>query len=64
MIRYLAAHTRVPVPQIYLWNSDGSNPAGVEYMIMQKVVILRWNLLLSLISLYCTKCLEYPPILS
>jgi len=39
-IQYLAAHTRVPVPRVYSWNSDASNPAGVEYMIMQKVVIL------------------------
>ncbi|KIL71691.1 hypothetical protein M378DRAFT_65710 [Amanita muscaria Koide BX008] len=36
-IRYLALHTSVPVPRIYSWNSDASNPAGIEYMIMEKV---------------------------
>ncbi|KIJ33770.1 hypothetical protein M422DRAFT_264228 [Sphaerobolus stellatus SS14] len=35
--KYLAAHTKIPVPQIYAWNSDASNPVGAEYMIMQKV---------------------------
>ncbi|KAM6498531.1 Protein kinase-like domain containing protein [Amanita muscaria] len=36
-IRYLASHTSVPVPRVYSWNSDASNPAGIEYMIMEKV---------------------------
>ncbi|KAF8067847.1 hypothetical protein FPV67DRAFT_1780866 [Lyophyllum atratum] len=35
--KYLAAHTKIPVPDIYAWNSDASNPVGAEYLIMQKV---------------------------
>ncbi|KAF9224654.1 hypothetical protein BS17DRAFT_703073 [Gyrodon lividus] len=36
-LKYLAAQTQIPVPQVYAWNSDASNPVGAEYMIMQKV---------------------------
>ncbi|KAF8962288.1 hypothetical protein BDZ97DRAFT_1599750, partial [Flammula alnicola] len=36
-LKFLAAHTRIPVPTVYAWNSDASNPVGAEYMIMQKV---------------------------
>ena len=35
--KFLAAFTKVPVPRIYTWNSDPSNPVGAEYMIMDKV---------------------------
>ncbi|KDN37881.1 hypothetical protein RSAG8_09855, partial [Rhizoctonia solani AG-8 WAC10335] len=36
-LRYIAAHTTIPVPQVYQWNADACNPVGAEYMIMQKV---------------------------
>jgi aminoglycoside phosphotransferase (APT) family kinase protein len=36
-LRFLAAHTHIPVPTVYAWNSDPSNPVGAEYMIMQKI---------------------------
>jgi hypothetical protein len=29
-------HTQVPVPKVLAWNSDPSNPVGVEYIIMEK----------------------------
>lgn len=29
-------HTRVPVPEVYAWCSNPSNPVGVEYIIMEK----------------------------
>ncbi|KAG1751905.1 hypothetical protein EDB19DRAFT_1674474 [Suillus lakei] len=35
--KMIAAFTGVPVPRIYAWNSDASNPVGAEYMIMDKV---------------------------
>ncbi|KAI6020795.1 kinase-like domain-containing protein, partial [Pisolithus microcarpus] len=36
-LKYLASRTQIPVPQVYAWNSDASNPAGAEYIIMQKM---------------------------
>ncbi|KAI6028995.1 kinase-like domain-containing protein [Pisolithus marmoratus] len=36
-LKYLASQTQIPVPQVYAWNSDATNPVGAEYMIMQKV---------------------------
>ncbi|KAI6102360.1 kinase-like domain-containing protein [Pisolithus croceorrhizus] len=36
-LKYLAAQTQIPVPQVYAWNSDASNPVGAEYIIMQKM---------------------------
>jgi hypothetical protein len=36
-MQYIAKHTSVPLPAIYAWNSDASNPVGAKYMIMQKV---------------------------
>jgi len=36
-LKFLAANTHIPVPKVYAWNSDASNPVGAEYMIMQKV---------------------------
>ncbi|KIK11154.1 hypothetical protein PISMIDRAFT_123188 [Pisolithus microcarpus 441] len=38
-LKYLASRTQIPVPQVYAWNSDASNPAGAEYIIMQKTSI-------------------------
>ncbi|KAG0699349.1 hypothetical protein DFH29DRAFT_809184 [Suillus ampliporus] len=35
--KIIAAFTRVPVPRIYTWNSDASNPVGAEYMILEKI---------------------------
>jgi len=36
-LKFLAAHTHIPVPKVYAWNSDTSNTVGAEYMIMEKV---------------------------
>ncbi|KAI5992535.1 hypothetical protein EDD15DRAFT_2388290 [Pisolithus albus] len=36
-LKYLASKTQIPVPQVYAWNSDASNPVGAEYIIMQKM---------------------------
>ncbi|KAI6137239.1 hypothetical protein F5141DRAFT_75254 [Pisolithus sp. B1] len=36
-LKYLAAQTQIPVPQVYAWNSDASNSVGAEYIIMQKM---------------------------
>jgi len=30
------SHTSVPVPEIFAWSSDASNPVGAEYIIMEK----------------------------
>ncbi|KAG1847194.1 hypothetical protein DFJ58DRAFT_798363 [Suillus subalutaceus] len=35
--KMLAAFTNIPVPRIYAWNSDASNPVGAEYMILDKI---------------------------
>jgi hypothetical protein len=45
-IRYIGAHTSVPVPSIMAWDVDAANPVGAEYMIMEKVcaVFLRRSL--------------------
>jgi hypothetical protein len=29
-------HTSLPVPEIFAWSSDASNPVGAEYIIMEK----------------------------
>ncbi|KZP04632.1 hypothetical protein FIBSPDRAFT_767061 [Athelia psychrophila] len=36
-LRYIGEHSSVPVPKVYAWNADAGSPAGVEYMIMEKV---------------------------
>lgn len=36
---YIRAHTSVPVPKLYFWDSDPNNPVGAEYMIIERVVI-------------------------
>ncbi|KAG8739860.1 hypothetical protein FRC10_005055 [Ceratobasidium sp. 414] len=36
-LKYIAAHTPIPVPQVYMWDADASNPVGAEYMVMQKI---------------------------
>ncbi|KAI5992533.1 kinase-like domain-containing protein [Pisolithus albus] len=36
-LKCLASQTHIPVPQVYAWNSDASNPVGAEYIIMQKM---------------------------
>ncbi|KAJ6508765.1 hypothetical protein C8R45DRAFT_1089908 [Mycena sanguinolenta] len=36
-LQYIASHTAVPVPTVYKWDADASNPVAAEYMIMQKV---------------------------
>ena len=36
-LKFLAKNTDVPVPEVYAWDSDASNPLGAEYMLMQKV---------------------------
>ncbi|KIK34445.1 hypothetical protein CY34DRAFT_812902 [Suillus luteus UH-Slu-Lm8-n1] len=35
--KMIAAFTNIPVPRIYAWNSDVSNPVGAEYMILDKI---------------------------
>ncbi|KAJ6447508.1 hypothetical protein C8R45DRAFT_948495 [Mycena sanguinolenta] len=39
-IQYIASHTGIPTPRVYGWNSDDSNPVGLEYMILEKVHVL------------------------
>jgi hypothetical protein len=36
-LKFIAAHTSVPVPKVYDWNADQTNPVGAEYMIIEKV---------------------------
>jgi hypothetical protein len=42
-MQYIAKYISVPLPAIYTWNSDASNPVGAEYMIMQKVIYLLFS---------------------
>ncbi|KAG2066529.1 hypothetical protein BDR04DRAFT_1081817 [Suillus decipiens] len=35
--KMIAAFTNIPVPRIYAWNSDASNPVGAEFMILDKI---------------------------
>ncbi|KAF1912281.1 kinase-like domain-containing protein [Ampelomyces quisqualis] len=36
VLKFITAHTRVPVPKVLAWSSDASNPVGVEYIVMEK----------------------------
>ncbi|QRW12940.1 phosphotransferase enzyme family protein [Ceratobasidium sp. AG-Ba] len=36
-LKYIAAFTTVPVPQVFTWNVDATNPVGAECMIMEKI---------------------------
>lgn len=36
-LKYIAEYTSLPVPKVYAWNTNGTNPVGAEYMIMEKV---------------------------
>lgn len=36
-LKYLAAHTNIPVRKVFAWDSDAANPVGAEYMIMEKL---------------------------
>jgi Ser/Thr protein kinase RdoA (MazF antagonist) len=36
-LKYIAKHTSLPVPKVYTWNTNATNPVGAEYMIMEKV---------------------------
>ncbi|KAJ6554017.1 hypothetical protein DFH09DRAFT_1318675 [Mycena vulgaris] len=36
-MQYIAAHTTIHTPRVYGWNSDASNPVGLEYMILEKI---------------------------
>ncbi|KAF7373377.1 Kinase-like protein [Mycena sanguinolenta] len=36
-VQHIASHTKIPTTRVYDWNSDGGNPVGLEYMILEKV---------------------------
>ncbi|EER25340.1 hypothetical protein CPC735_019470 [Coccidioides posadasii C735 delta SOWgp] len=36
VLKYVSQHTNVPVPEVYTWSSDPTNPVGVEYIIMER----------------------------
>lgn len=36
-MEFLRQHVNIPVPRVYTWSSDKSNPVGAEYIIMEKV---------------------------
>lgn len=36
VLQFLRTHTKFPVPKVFAWNSDASNPVGAEYIIMEK----------------------------
>ncbi|KDB21349.1 hypothetical protein H109_06715 [Trichophyton interdigitale MR816] len=36
ILKYVKQHTSVPVPEVYAWSSDPTNPVGAEYIIMEK----------------------------
>ncbi|KAH0837218.1 hypothetical protein FOPE_04644 [Fonsecaea pedrosoi] len=35
-LEYVREHTDIPVPYVYTWSVDASNPVGAEYIIMEK----------------------------
>lgn len=30
-------HTTIPVPRVFAWNADSTNPVGAEYIVMERV---------------------------
>ncbi|OGM48103.1 hypothetical protein ABOM_002935 [Aspergillus bombycis] len=36
ILEYVRKHTSIPVPRVFAWSSDNSNPVGAEYIIMEK----------------------------
>lgn len=32
----MKSHTSIPVPEVFAWSFDASNPVGAEYIIMEK----------------------------
>ncbi|KIX00111.1 uncharacterized protein Z518_10248 [Rhinocladiella mackenziei CBS 650.93] len=38
VLEYVRGYTNIPVPHVYAWSSDTSNPVGAEYIIMEKAI--------------------------
>ncbi|EZF24763.1 hypothetical protein H113_02767 [Trichophyton rubrum MR1459] len=36
ILKYVKQQTSIPVPEVYTWSSDPTNPIGAEYIIMEK----------------------------
>ncbi|GKZ34583.1 hypothetical protein AbraIFM66950_004897 [Aspergillus brasiliensis] len=36
-LKFLRSHLSIPVPEVYAWCSDTTNPVGAEYILMEKV---------------------------
>ncbi|KAF7370423.1 Phosphotransferase family protein [Mycena sanguinolenta] len=36
-LRFIKSKTSIPVPQLYHWDSDPTNPIGTRYMLMQRI---------------------------
>ncbi|OJJ50336.1 hypothetical protein ASPZODRAFT_110635 [Penicilliopsis zonata CBS 506.65] len=36
VLEYINKHTSIPVPRVFSWSSDNSNPVGAEYIFMEK----------------------------
>ncbi|KAK6810705.1 hypothetical protein RU639_013517 [Aspergillus parasiticus] len=36
VLEYVRKYTNIPVPRVFCWSSDKSNPVGAEYIIMEK----------------------------
>lgn len=40
-------YTRVPVPEVFAWNDDATNPVGAEYILMERApgtqLINKWD---------------------
>ncbi|RDL37365.1 uncharacterized protein BP5553_04798 [Venustampulla echinocandica] len=36
VMKYVKSNTSFPVPEIFAWSSDASNPVGAEFIIMEK----------------------------
>ncbi|KAK7055388.1 kinase-like protein [Favolaschia claudopus] len=36
-MQYVASHTSIHTPRVHVWNSNGNNSVGLEYMILEKI---------------------------
>ncbi|KAJ7929011.1 hypothetical protein B0H13DRAFT_2542885, partial [Mycena leptocephala] len=37
-MQYIASYTNIHTPQVHGWNTESTNPVGLEYMILEKII--------------------------
>lgn len=47
IIALVRAHTTIPVPKVFAWSADTTNPVGAEYIVMERVpgvqIFKKWD---------------------